>query len=220
MKGMETGSVASIDLEPIKNVYLKSDVSFTTGAGTKVHLTSYVASNCPDGGTSCATKDKIFLVLTTDRNENYFVRAIEIVNWGIFMHGSKTVAIDGEKYVLKAYANVSAPDNSKIEIKGPRGVALISSLQQVADAQARKGTEVNLSKTYKLLYGSEILQGPQGVRFGPSMQVVLIQFPVTDKSDTKIFNVSELTPSGVSFPSFESGYSFRLENGILGIYKL
>ncbi len=219
LKAALAAPITSINLEEIKGAYLRTAVNFTTGAGTKVSVSSYKASNCPDGGSSCATKDKIFLVLTTDKGASYFVKGIDIVNFGIFMHGSKTVAIDGENYVLKAYANVSSPDNSKLEIKGPRGTVVNSSLIQVADAQARRGVDVALSKPYKLLYGNEILQGPQGVRFGPGLQVVLAQYPVTDKSDTQIFNISEVNPAGVSFP-FESGYSFKLEGGFIGIYKI
>lgn len=220
MKGIEKESLLSLKLETIKNAYLKPAITFATGKGTKVHISGTKASNCPNGGNSCADKEKFFLVLTTDRNESYFVRAMDIVNWGIFMSGSKTVTIDGEKYVVKVYANASTPENSKLEIKGPRGVALNSTLKQVGDGVASKGVDVKLGKAYKLAYGNEIVQGPQGAKFTDKMLLIMIPFPVVDANAYYIFNASDIKPAGVTFPSFENGYGFRLEGGVLDIYRL
>lgn len=220
MKGLEKESVLSIKLDTIRNAYLKPAITFATGAGTKVHISGTKASNCPDGGNDCADKEKFFLVLTTDRNESYFVRAMDIVNWGIFMSGSKTVTIDGEKYVVKVYANASTPENSRLEVKGPRGVALNATLKQIGDGVAAKGVDVKLGKAYKLAYGNEIVQGPQGAKFTQKMLVLMIPFPVVDANSYYIFNASDIKPSGVSFPSFERGFGFRLEGGVLDIYRL
>jgi hypothetical protein len=219
MKGVKD-TVASVKLEPIKNAYLKPAITFTTGAGTKVHISGTKASNCPDGGNSCADKEKFFLVLTTDKNESYFVRAMEILNWGFIYSGSKTVTIDGEKYVVKVYANASTPENSKLEIKGPKGVALNSSLKAVGEGVAAKGVDVKLGKAYKLAYGNEIVQGKQGAKFTDKMLVLMIPFPVVDAASYFIFSASEIKPSGVVFPAFEQGYGFKLENGTLDIYRL
>ncbi|MDD2806356.1 MAG: hypothetical protein PHV33_12455 [Elusimicrobiales bacterium] len=213
-------TVFSINLDTVKNAYLKPNVAFTTGAGTKVHVSGSKASNCPDGGNSCADKDKFFLVLTTSRNESYFVRGTEIINWGIFMSGSKTVTIDGEKFVVKIKANASTPENSMLEIKGPRGVALNVSLKAVGDGVASKGVDVKLAKNYKLAYGNEIVQGPQGARFTDKMLVLLIPFPVVDATSYFIFKTSDIKPAGVTFPSFEKGYGFKLEGTNLEIYRL
>ena len=90
----------------------------------------------------------------------------------------------------------------------------------LADAVARKSTDVQLSLPYKLAYGSEILQGPEGARFGPKLMILLIQFPVVERGSSYTFGVAELTSAGASFPSFEPGYSFRLAGGALDIYKL
>ena len=219
LKGIEK-SLFSIKLDTIKNAYLKPAITFTTGAGTKVHISGTKASNCPDGGNSCADKEKFFLVLTTDKNESYFVRAMEIINWGFLYSGSKTVTIDGEKYVVKVYANAGTPENSKLEIKGPRGVALNSTLKAVGDGVAAKGVDVKLAKTYKLAYGNEIVQGKQGAKFTDKMLVLMIPFPVVDAASYFIFPASDIKPSGVTFPSFENGYGFKLEAGMLDIYKL
>lgn len=219
LKGLQD-TVFSIDLATIRNAYLKPSISFKTGAGTQVFVSGSKASNCPDGGNGCKDKDKFFLVLTTSRNESFFVRAMDIVNWGIFMSGSKTVTIDGEKYVVKVQANASTPENSTLEIKGPRGMALKTSLKSVGDAVAEKGADVRLSKNYKLAYGNEIVQGPQGARFTDKMLVLLIPFPVVDASSYYIFQTSDIKPAGVTFPSFERGFGFKLEGTQFGIYRL
>lgn len=213
-------TVFTTNLEAIKNAYLKPAIFFTTGAGTKVHISGSKASNCPNGGTSCKDSDKFFLVLTTSRKETYFVRAMDIVNYGILMSGSKTVTIDGEKYVVKAYAKPSAPETSKVEIKGPRGVALNSTLKDIGDGVASMGLDVKLGKTYKLAYGNEIVQGPQGAKFTDKMLVLMIPFPVVDASSYYIFPASDITPAGVTFPTFEKGFGFKLQGGVLDIYKL
>lgn len=218
-KGVQD-TVFSIDLATIRNAYLKPSVSFKTAAGTQVHVSGSKASNCPDGGNSCADKEKFFLVLTTSRNESYFVRAMDIVNWGFLYSGSKTVTIDGEKFVVKVYANASTPENSKLEVKGPRGVVLNSTLKAVGDGVAAKGVDVRLGKNYKLAYGNEIVQGPQGARFTDKMLVLMIPFPVVDASSYFIFQANDIKPAGVTFPSFEKGFGFKLEGTQFDIYKL
>lgn len=218
-KGVQD-TVFSIDLNTVKNAYLKPAAGFKTSAGTQVFVSASKASNCPDGGNSCADKEKFFLVLTTARNESYFVRAMDIINWGIFMSGSKTVTIDGEKFVVKIKANASTPADSTLEIKGPRGVAMNASLKSVGDAVAAKGVDVTLSRQYKLAYGNEIVQGPQGAKFTDKMLVLLIPFPVVDATSYYIFQAGDIKPSGVTFPSFEKGFGFTLNGSQLGVYRL
>jgi hypothetical protein len=212
--------VFTLKLDTIKNAYLRPSLGFVTGSGTRVYVSGTKAANCPAGGTSCKDNDKFFLVLTTARGDSYFIRAMDIVNWGIFMSGSRTVTIDGENYVAKVYANASAPADSRLEIKGPRGVALSATLRQIGDAVAAKGVDVTLDRAYKLAYGNEIVQGPQGGSFTSRMLVLLIPYPVVDASTYYIFGASEIKPSGTAFPSFHSGYGFKLDNGVLSIYRL
>ena len=219
IKGAAKPSVISIKLESIRNVYLKPALVFTTGAGTKVYLSGTKAANCPDGGNSCEEADKFFLMLTTGKG-SYFVRAKDVINWGILYSGSQTVVIDGEKYVVKIRANASTPADSKVEVAGPKGVALNVTLKQLGDAIALKGVDVKLSKTYKLAYGNEVVQGPQGAKFTAKMLVLLIPFPVVDASSYSILNASDIKPAGVTFPSIEKDYGFRLNSGVLDIYRL
>ncbi len=218
--GGEKAPVVSIKLEPIRNAYLKPAITFATGAGTKVHVSATKAANCPDGGSSCEEKEKFFLVLTTARNESYFVRGNDIINWGIFYSGSKTVTIDGEKYVVKILADATSPEESVLEVKGPRGVALSATLKKIGDAVAARGVDVRLGRSYKLAYGNEIVQGPGGTKFTSKLLLLLLPFPVVDATTYFIFDASDIKPSGVTFPAFERGYSFRLQGGILDISKI
>ncbi|MEI7481792.1 MAG: hypothetical protein WCK75_05525 [Elusimicrobiota bacterium] len=218
--GLSKETVASVVLESVKNAYLKPEVTFTTGKGTKVHISGTKASNCPDGGNSCDDKEKFFLVLTTDKNETFFVRGMEIINYSIIYNGSKTVTIDGEKYVVKIFANPSVPESSTLEVKGPRGVALNATIKKIGDGVALKGVDVKLSKTYKLAYGNEIVQGPQGARFTTKMLILLVSFPVATDSTYFILNAADITPAGVTFPGFEKNFGFRLNAGTLEIYRI
>lgn len=218
--GADRAALYSVKLETIKNVYLKPAITFTTAAGTKVHVSGTKAANCPDGGSSCEEQEKFFLVLTTARNESYFVRGTAIINWGILYSGSKTVAIDGENYVVRIYADATSNEESILEVKGPRGVAVKTTIKKLGDAVTSMGVSVKLSRAYKLAYGNEIVQGPQGARFTSRMLLLMMPFPVQEESSYYIFNASDIKPSGAAFPAFERGYSFRLQGGILDISKI
>ncbi|HBE89409.1 MAG TPA: hypothetical protein DDW67_09765 [Elusimicrobia bacterium] len=209
-----------VELATVKNAYLRTAKTFRTSRGTTVHVSGSKASTCPDGGNGCKDKEKFFLVLTTDKGESFFARAMDIVNWGIFMSGSKTFTIDGEKYTVKVKANASTPENSMLEVKGPRGVVLNASLKDLGDAVAAKGTDVRLSKNYKLAYGNEIVQGPQGARFTQKMLVLMIPFPVQDAANYFILEAADIKPAGVMFPELERGHGFRMNGGTLEIFRL
>ena len=218
--GGQVDAVYSIELSKIKNEYLKGPITFKTSKGTLVYVSGSKAVNCPDLSNKCADKDKFFMTLTTQRSETFFIRAMEIVNWGIFMSGSKTVVIDGEKYTAKVYANASEPAKSKLEIKGPSGAVVNSSLDKLGEAVAAKAFEIRLSKTYKLAYGSEIIQtGGGNAKFTENNLLLLIPFPVQDASNYFLIKESEIKPSGTVFPSMEPNYVFKIINGNLEIYK-
>ncbi|PIS47438.1 MAG: hypothetical protein COT17_03360 [Elusimicrobia bacterium CG08_land_8_20_14_0_20_51_18] len=211
----------NIDLEAIRNEYLKSPITFKTSKGTVVYVSGSKSSNCPDLSNSCKDKEKFFMVLTTSGGQTFFIRAMEIINWSIFMNGSKTVVIDGEKYVAKVHANASDPEKSKLEIKGPRGAVISSSLDKLGEALAAKGVDVKLSKAYKLAYGNEIMQTGKGnAKFTESKLLLLIPFPVVDSSSYFLIKADDIKPAGTAFPSMEPGYSFKLDEGKLQISKL
>ncbi|MFA6434572.1 MAG: hypothetical protein WCW52_07750 [Elusimicrobiales bacterium] len=209
----------SVPLNPLANLYLKPDTAFTTGKGTKVYVSGNEAVNCPDGGSACKGREKSFVILTTDKGATFFVRGMEIAYLPPLYNGSKAVVIDGGKYTLRLYVDTSVPGNSRLDIKGPSGLAFTGSLQKLGDAAAMKGVDAALSKTYKLAYGNELKQGPGGAGFTETMLVYMIAYPVNGSINYFAFNPQELAPGGSSFPSFEPAYGFRLNAGALEIYK-
>lgn len=211
--------VYSVQLEPIRNAFLYSGLTFKTSKGTEVHLSGHKATDCPKGGTSCDMKEKIFLVLTTQKGESYLIRGMDVANFGIFMSGSKTVAIDGEKFTVKLYASISKPETSRIEVTSGGRKVLVATAAQLGDALAKKGMDVKLSKNYKLAYGNEVLQAG-GARFTEKTLILLIPFPVQDANSYYVLDTSEIKPSGVSYPDIDAKFGFRIESGTLDIFSL
>ncbi|MBU2572927.1 MAG: hypothetical protein KKH28_02475 [Elusimicrobia bacterium] len=213
--------VYSVKLEPIRNAFLYSGMTFKTSRGAAVHLSGHKASNCPDGGNSCSEKDKFFMVLTTQRGESYFIRGMEIVNYGIFMRGSKTVVIDGEKFTAKVYASLRDPASSKIEITCGGRKALVVTAQQLGEAIAEKGVDVKLERGYKLAYGNELVQGKGFAKFTDKKLVLLMPFPLAEGAVSYfLLDSAEIKPSGVSYPEMDARYGFRIINGTLEIFEL
>ncbi|GAB4032588.1 MAG: hypothetical protein Fur0012_11260 [Elusimicrobiota bacterium] len=216
----KSAPVYSINLEKINNEYLKGPITFKTSKGTVVYVSGSKATNCPDLSLKCADKDKFFMILTTSRGESFFIRAMEIVNFGFLMSGSKTVVIDGEKYTAKVYANASSPEKSKLEIKGPAGAVINSSLDKLGEAVAAGAMEIKLSKTYKLAYGNEIVQtGSGNAKFTDSKLLLLIPFPVQDASSYFLLKASDIKPAGTVFPSMEPNYIFKITGSTLEISR-
>jgi len=210
----------SIDLDKILNEYLKSPIIFKTSKGTIVHVSGSKSSNCPNLSNNCKDKEKFFMVLTTSRNESFFIRAMKIINWSIFMSGSKTVVIDGEEYTVKVYANISEPEKSRLEIKGPSGIVINSTLDKLGEALSTKGIDLRLGKNYKLAYGNEIVQTGNGnAKFTENKLLLFFPFPVKDASNYYIIKANDIKSEGTSFPSMEPDYIFKIGNNILEIYK-
>lgn len=211
--------VYSIELEPIRNGFLYSGVTFKTSKGTAVHLSGHKATDCPKGGTDCAMKEKIFLVLTTQRGESYLIRGMDVANFSIFMSGSKTIEIDGEKFTVKLHASVSKPETSRIEVTSNGRKVLSVTAVAMGDALAKKGVAVKLSRDYKLAYGNELVQAG-GARFTDKKLVLLIPFPMQDANSYFLLNASDMKPSGVLYPEIDAKFGFRIENGTLDIFSV
>ncbi|MDO8804549.1 MAG: hypothetical protein Q7R35_08955 [Elusimicrobiota bacterium] len=214
----ENHALYRIDLEPLKNIYLKSGVTFTTGKGTKVHVGATAASG-PHGHHHSFDKERVFLALTTDRNEHYFLRGMEIINWGFLYRGTGTVVIDGEKYELKAHAHLPAPKSSRLVVKGPSGVVLEATLHQLIEALSAKGVDVKLSKSYKLIYGNELARGQHGAAFTSDTMLALLPFPEGEHAHAFTCRASDIKPAAAILHSFENKFSFRLDKGTLEIFR-
>ena len=212
-----------IDLNKILNSYLETSIIFRTSKGTIVHVSASRTSNCPNLAKNCNEREKFLLILTTSKNETFFIRIMEIINLSFLMHGSKTVIIDDEEYTVKAFANVSTPQNSRLEIRGPSGVVINSRLDKLAESLALKGIDIRLSKDYKLAYGNEIVYTENGnIKFIENK--LLLFFPVKnllnyESSEYYIIKAKDIKSEGTVFPNMEPNYIFKIRKEFLEIYK-
>ena len=213
----KTAPLYSINLEEMRNRYLRPEMGFRTTRGTFVHISGTKSSNCPDNDSECDDKEKLVLVLTTSRGESYFARVMDIANASIFMSGSQDFVIDGEKYTVKVYANISSPEDSTIEVKrGGTGV-FNASLARMGGALAGKGVDIRLGRTYKLAYGNEVVLAGNRPRFTGNMLVLLIPFPVSGSSYFMLKASDMARPSGVTYPRIEARHIFRITGATLEI---
>ena len=222
VSGSDIGQILySFKVEKLLNAFLYSDLTFRTAKGNVVHLSGNMSSNCPGGGVKCEDNERVFIILTTANGGSRFVRVMDVVNYGIFMSGSKTVEIDGEQFTAKVYADASSPEQSQIEITSGGSKVLESTLIKLSDMAARKGAEVRLGRSYRLLYGSEIsAQGKTNAKFTDSKQVILMPFPVSAESKYYLLDSSDITPSGVLYPELDRRFGFKQAGGVLDIFRL
>ncbi len=211
----------SLKIEEILNRYLYSDLKFKTANGAVIHLSGNKSSNCPGGAAKCDDKEKIFIILTSAGGESRFIRVMDVANYGIVMHGSKTVDINGEQFTIKVYVNPGSPENSRIEIKSGNNKVLESTLMNLSEIVASKGADVKLSRAYKLVYGNEVLaQGKSDAKFTDKRRVILMPFPVEMGAKSYLLESSDITPSGVTYPELDRTVGFKLVNGVLNIFRL
>ncbi|MCX5786498.1 MAG: hypothetical protein NTX59_12510 [Elusimicrobia bacterium] len=208
--------VYSFKLDSILNSYIDAGLSFRTPHGASIKFSGYTAANCPNGGQSCADKERFFLILSAGPTENYFVKATDIINTFI-TSGLKKVIIGGDELTVKIYAALTDIPSSRIEITCGRVKVFASTLAQLGNAVAGKGLDVRLGRPYKLVYGNELLQGKGGARFSENLVVILS--PV-GADGLYFLNRADLMPPGVTYPEMEPGYGFRIVDGTLEIFKL
>ena len=208
--------VYSFKLSSILNNYIDSGLSFRTPRGVNVKFSGYTAANCPDGGQSCADKERFFLILSADNKENHFIKATEVVN-AFLMSGSKTVTIGGDNLVVKIYAVLSDIPSSRIEITCGGAKVFSATLKQLGDAVAIKGADIRLGKPYKLAYGNELLQGKNGARF--SEKLVIVMSPV-GVPGFYFLNRADIKASGVTYPEMETSFGFKITGDLLEIFRL
>ena len=207
----------SFDISKIKNKHFKTSVSFKTTRGTKVHVSVAKAMNCPGGKTGCKARDKYFIVLTTEKGKQYFIRGREIVNVPIIMRGGKKVNIDGDIYSVKLFAKVTSIKNSVIEIKrGSKRVVSVT-IKALYDAVAEETETVQLSKEYQMLCAYELIQESKGAKITSNLLIGLI-----DSFAHKYFvlNVSDIDDRGVFYPNIDYGFGFRINGDIFEIYRI
>ena len=211
----------TLKIEKMLNAFLYSDLIFKTSGGATVHLSGNKSSNCPGGSAKCDDNEKVFIILTTDGGESSFIRVMDVVNYGIFMSGSKTVTIDGQQFTVKVHADASSPEKSMIEVKSGDKKVIESTLLNMSSMAARKGVEVRLGRAYRLLYSSELAAvGKKDAKFTAKKQVVLMPYPVDANANYYLLYTSEITPDGVVYPELDRNFGFKLENGALDIFRV
>jgi hypothetical protein len=211
-----SGDVAySFKLDKILNSYIDAGLAFNTADGTKVRLSGYTAANCPDGGSSCADKERFFLIFAVGHNEFHFARAVDIVN-SLFSSGLKNFTIKGEEYTVRIHAEL--PINaSKIKISRGKDLVLSPTLKELGDAVGGKASSLKLGRKYTLAYGNELIQAKGGAKFNNKLVIVMSPVGV---DGFYFLNRSDITPEGVTYPDMEPGYGFRIVDDTLQIFKL
>ncbi len=211
------GPVAySFKLNALLNAHKDSGLSFRTPHGTEVKFSAYTAANCPDGGQSCADKERFFLLLYVSGKETHFIRANDIVN-AMFMSGSRALNIGGDELTVKLHAVLSDIPSSKVEITCGGAKVFVVTLKKLGDAIGAKGADLKLGKTYKMAYGNELLQGKSGARFSDKLVIILSPVGVPG---FHFLNHADITAAGVAYPEIEPDFGFRIAGNTLEILKL
>lgn len=213
----ESAPLYSFDLNKIKDAYLETDLTFRTSKGSKVYVSATKSFNCPGGGANCGETDKYFIVLTRGE-ERFLVRGKKIAN-ALFMSGSETVNIDGDEFKLKLKVKLSNTARSVLEITKRGAKVLRVTVEEMGKAIMDKVETVNLSRTYKMTCGYELVQGKNGARFTDNVILVFAPFPIKD-STVYTIKASDLNPQGVKYPGIDPEYGFRLAGNTFEIFKL
>ncbi len=162
-------------------------------------------------------REKYFVVLTTDKGTQYLIRGEEIANIFPIMSGSKTVVIDGDKYVLKLKIEISSPENSILEIKRGSKKVINATLEKLGVAIAEKSETVKLSREFKLACGYELIQSKNGAKFTNNLIIGLV---TTSLDAYFVLKVSEISKEGVVYPEIDNNIGFRINGDILDIYRI
>ncbi len=207
------------DLNAIKDKYLyNTPITFKTSKDTTVYVSLSKAANCPNGSSSCNEGDK-FLLTFTANSTTQFIKIRDIVNFSIFMSGSKKIYIDGDEYVAKVYANVSDVNLSRIEVKGPKGVVVDKKLRDLIGIVKNFGYEMKLSqKNYVVVYGRKV-ECISSCRFSSSNMAFIFEFP--PNRDSSYYSIDESVYNGknIYFESIGRNIFFNLSKGVLKIFK-
>lgn len=206
-------------LKKIINKYLMTNLIFETSKGTVVHVSAAKASNCPGGGTGCGDIEKYFFVLTAN-GEHFFARGKKIANVSIFMRGSKTIVIDGEKYTLKLYAKLSEPARSRLEITHKGKKVIQVTMKELGDYIMEKVETVELSRIYKMSCGYELVQGKSGAHFTDKLLLFFAPYPVKQDGVIYSVDVSKITSEGRRFSEIDPAHAFRMKGENLEIFRM
>jgi hypothetical protein len=214
-----TGEVVeTVDLAGILNASFNSGLVFRSSANT-IHVSGAEALNCPDGGTSCSSNDKYFLVFTTEKGQTVLVRAKDVAN-AMFMSGEKDISFagDSEKYKVKLNVKLTSPSQSRLQIQGPGKEALNVSLADLTGALLKKAFPLTVGARHNLYYNTGIVQDSKGNGSFSKEKVIIFSPRGSDPNQT--VKASAIGASGVLLPAVEKDFGFRLLGEKLEIYKI
>lgn len=209
--------VESVDLGGILNSSFKSGLTFKSSANT-IHVSGAEALNCQDGGTSCSSNDKYFLVFTTNKGQMVLVRAKDVAN-AMFMSGEKEITFgDGDKFKVKLNVKLTSPAQSQLLITGAGREALNVSLADLTGALLKKAFPLTVGARHNLYYNTGIVQDAKGNGSFSKEKVLIFSPRGSDPNQT--VKASAISASGVLLPAVEKNYGFKLQGEKLEIYKL
>ncbi len=217
-------AVADIDLKSILNVYSLTDTTFTSASGKVVHVSMNKVSNCPDGAASCDMSKKFAVVLRAGEGPIVGANAYEVANYGIFVSGKRDINIDGTPYTVRL--NIDSLDEKKflessIEIKQGRKVVFDRKLADVVASMRKRAKIINLSKQYMFFVANDLVHG-QGNAIGAKKTASYVFIPNNDQEfqDYMAIPNTTVTKAGVSFPTWQPGFNFRVtDDGHFIIYR-
>jgi len=207
--------IYKIDLKPVKDKYLYNGLTFKTTKGSIVYLSITMSSNCPGNKSSCKDSDKFLLSFISNGNAS-FVPIMDIINVSIFMHGSKTLKIDGDSYTAKVYGNVSNINKSSIEVTGPQGKVINKTLGDVMGMFSNFGVSITLSKKYNVIYGKKVVCN-SSCSFSSDNMALMVEEPLT--ADSSYYVMEENKLGSFTYESIGNQYVFSLNDGIFTVKK-
>lgn len=209
--------VEAVDLGGILNASFKSGLTFKSSANT-IHVSGAEALNCADGGTTCSSNDKYFLVFTTEKGQTVLVRAKDVAN-AMFMSGEKEITFgDGDKFKVKLNVKLTSPAQSRLQIQGAGREALNVSLADLTGALLKKAYPLTVGARHNLYYNTGIVQDAKGSGSFAREKVLIFSPRGSDPNQT--VKASAVSSSGVLLPAVEKNFGFKLQGEKLEIYKL
>lgn len=203
--GFRAAVVARFKLESMRNEYLNTDAAFLTEKKTRVAVAGTSAANCVPEAHDCDDTNSLYMILSAG-GKIYGANAYKMAT-----AGEKTITLPGEApLTVSVSANIFTPIRSTVKVTQNGKTLLKNTAEELAKAVYNKGEKVSLSKTYAVIFGTNILEDASlNVHFADKKQAFLGFMPSDDMTKSNKIPLESITEAGVSFPNFESAYTFR-----------
>jgi|GEM_PF-3347538 len=203
--GEKAAVVARFEIEPLRNAYLNTDMTFVTAKKTKVVVSGASSANCVSSAHDCDGKNRYYLVLGA-AGKIYGANVYKLAT-----SESKYILIAGEsEYCLVSVSpNIFSPENSIVEVSQGGRTLFRATAKQAGDALAAKSVKVAMSKNYFMAFGNDMLEDA-GLDISQSKDKSSFLFVPSDDAMTNyMIPLDSVTEAGVTFPGFEKDYTFR-----------